>query len=139
MVRRIAVVFVLAVLVLVPATGAVAAPPGGTTLDVRIGASQVALNADGTVSVPLRARCSAPLDAFEVDVGVTQGGAFGAVSLIGTPYPVCNGHWQRTTLIVSPQAGAFGPGRASVEVFLGAYDPVDDSDLDAGDTATVRL
>ena len=138
MVRRIAVVFVLAVLALVPATEAAAAP-GGTTLDVRIGGSQVELNADGTVSVPLRARCSAGLDAFEVDVSVTQGGTLGAVSLIGTPYPVCNGHWQRTTLIVSAEAGTFGPGQATVGVFLGAYDTVAGSDLDAADTATVRL
>jgi hypothetical protein len=139
MVRRIAGLLVLAMLALVPATEAVAAPAGGTTLDVRIVAAQVELNADGTVSVPLRARCSTRLDAFEVDVSVTQGGTFGAVNLIGTPFPVCNGRWQRTTLTVSAEAGTFGPGPASVGVFLGAFDSVAGVDLAAEDTAAVRL
>jgi hypothetical protein len=139
MVRRIAGVLVLALLTLMPATEAVAAPAGGTTLDVRIGASKVHLNADGTVSVPLRARCSAPLDAFELDVSVTQGATFGAVNLIGTPFPVCNGHWQRTTLTVSAETGTFGPGPATVGVFLGAFDPVAGGDLEAEDSVTVGL
>jgi len=139
MVRRVAGVLVLAMLALVPATEAVAAPAGGTTLDVRIMASQVELNPDGTVSVPLRARCSTRLDAFEVDVSVAQGGTFGSEILIGTPYPVCDGRWQRTTVTVSADTGTFGAGQASIGVFLGAYDPIADADLEAVDTATVRL
>ena len=141
MVRRSAVLLVLAVLALVPVTApaAVAAPAAKQTLVVRIVAAHVELNADGTVSVPLRARCSRPLDAFEVDVSVRQGSTFGSVSLIGAEFPACTGRWQRTTLTVPAEAGTFGPGPATVDAFLGAFDPVGGSDLAAEDTATVRL
>jgi hypothetical protein len=106
---------------------------------VRIAAAQVEVNADGTVSVPLRVRCSPPLDAFELDVSVLQGSTFGSVNLIGTEFPVCNGRWQRTTLTVSPEAGAFGPGPATVGAFLGAFDPVAGSDVSAEDSVTITL
>ena len=146
MVRRGAVLLVLAVLALVPVTAsaAVAAPQpavraDATTLEVRIMAGQVELNADGTVSVPLRAKCSPRLDAFELDVSVGQGSTFGSVILIGTEFPACTGRWQRTTVTVSADAGTFGPGPANVSAFLGAYDPVADSDLAAENAVSVTL
>jgi hypothetical protein len=144
MVRRRAAVLALALLVLLPATAAAAAPQpaakaAGNTLVVRIVAAKVELNADGTVSVPVRARCSAALDAFELDVSVLQAGTFGSVNLIGTEFPACTGQWQRTTLTVSAEAGTFGPGPATVSAFLGAFDPVAGSDLSAEDSVTVGL
>ena len=87
MVRRLAGLVSVALLVLVPATSASAAPEGtakaggaGNQLVVKVLAAKVDLNADGTVSVPLRVRCSPPLDAFELDVSVRQGTTFGSVS-----------------------------------------------------------
>jgi hypothetical protein len=72
---RILVAFaVLAALVLAPAVGATA-PPAAPVLKVDIKAGQVRLLPDGSVPVPLRARCS--LDAFELDLSVVQGSAIG--------------------------------------------------------------
>jgi hypothetical protein len=138
--RFLAGLFAVAALVLAPAAPAVAAPAvAADALVVQIRTGKVTLNADGTVSVPLRARCSPPLGAFEFGVGVRQGTTFGGVSLLGTNFPACTGRWQRTTLTVTAEAGAFARGRATVTAYVAAYDSVEDHDVFAEDSATVRL
>jgi hypothetical protein len=137
MTRILAAVAVLAALVLGPATGAAAAP-AGTVLTVDIKAGQVRLLPDGSVSVPLRARCSPSLDAFELDLSVVQGSAGGENNTVGGAFPACTGRWQRTTLTVAPSTGTFTGGTATISVFLGAFDQTQ-GDLEARDSATVRL
>src|SRR5918993_4340211 len=127
---------VLAALVLTPAAPAVAA---ADTLVVQIRASQVMLNADGTVSVPLRVRCGSRLDAFELGVGVSQGATGGFVFRIGEAFPACTGKWQQATFTVTADSGAFAPGTATVNAYVAAYDTVEDHDLLAQDSVTVRL
>jgi hypothetical protein len=133
--RILAGLFLLVALVAVPAAPAVAAD----ALVVQIRASQVTLNADGTVSVALRVRCSPQLDAFEVGVGVRQDTTFGGVSVLGGAFPACTGKWQRTTLTVTAESGTFVSGTATVTAYVAAYDTVEDHDVFVEDTAIVRL
>jgi hypothetical protein len=135
--RILAAVVVLAGLVLAPALPATAAP-AAPVLQIDIKAGQVRLLADGSVSVPLRARCSPSLDAFEVDLSVVQGPAIGENNTVGGAFPSCTGKWQLVTLTVVPFAGTFTSGTATISVFLGAFDQVE-GDLEARDSATVRL
>lgn len=135
--RFLAGTFVLATLVFAPALPAIAAPTG-TVLKIEIKEAQVRLLPDGTVSVPLRAKCSSSLDAFEVDLSVTQGTVSGQNNTVGGSFPACTGKWQSTTLIVAADYGAFTAGPATISVFLGAFDQVE-GDLSAEDTATVQL
>ncbi len=125
-----------AALVVVPAAPAAAAPPAGATVDIQ--ASQVELLADGTVRVPIRVRCSA-VDAFEVGVGVTQGGTFGGVTVVGGAFPACTGKWQQTSFVVTAESGTFVPGPATVSAYVAAYDPAEDQDIFVEDSAQVRL
>ena len=136
MTRILAGLFVVAALVLGPATSVAAAPQ---QVVVRAVAGQVSLDANGTVSVTLRVRCSPPLYAFELDVTVTQGTTFGSYSLVGVPFPVCTGRWERITVSVAPEMGTFGPGPATVFVYVGVYDPDTDSDLAGENSVSVRL
>jgi hypothetical protein len=126
---------VLVALLAVPAAPAVAAD----ALVVQIRSGQVTLNPDGTVSVPLRVRCAPRLDAFEVGVGVRQGSAFGGTSMLGGAFPACTGKWQQTTMTVTAESGTFVSGPATVTAYVAAYDSVAGHDVDAEDTATVRL
>ena len=145
MVRRILGLIAGALLVLVPATSAAAAAPAGAAkaagqrLVVKVVVPKVHLTAGGAVSVPLKVRCSPPLDAFELDVSVRQGAAFGSVSLLGTPFPSCTGGWERTTVTVPADTGSFATGPATVDVFLGLFDPVSGSDVSAETSAGVTL
>jgi hypothetical protein len=135
MARLLAGLVVTVGLVLVPALPATAAP--AVTVDVR--ASHVTLNADGTVSVPLRVRCSPPLDAFEVGVGVRQGGIVGGAFVLGGTFPACTGKWQKATFTVTAESGAFVSGTATVSGYVALYDSVQDEDVFAEDSATARL
>jgi hypothetical protein len=135
MTRILAGLFAFVALIVVPAAPAVAAEE----LVVRIRASQVTLNADGTVSVPLRARCSPHLGAFEYGVGVRQGSAFGGAGELGGTFPSCTGKWQQTTLTVTAESGAFVSGPATVTAYVAAYDSVGDHDVIVEDAETVRL
>ena len=132
-----ALVMAAAMLVAAPAASADTNEAG--TLAVQILAKKVTLQPGGVVRVPIRARCAATLDAFELDVSVRQGAKVGATNLIGEAFPVCDGRWHRTVVTVAADSGRFRPGGASVGVFLGAYDTVEDSDTEATDTARVRL
>jgi len=126
---------VLTALAVAPAAPAVAAD----ALTVQIRANQVTLNPDGTVTVPLRLRCSSPLYAFEAGVGVTQGGTFGGTSVVGGAFPACTGKWQQLSYTVTAEYGTFTSGTATVTAYVGLYDPVEDQDVFVEDTATVRL
>jgi hypothetical protein len=126
--------FALAALVLAPAAPAVAADP----LVVQIRASQVTLNAAGTVSVPVRVRCTPPLYAFEFGVGVRQRDTVGGASTL-RPFPACTGKWERTTVTVTADTGTFVAGTATVTAYVAAYDPVEDHDVIVEASATVRL
>jgi hypothetical protein len=134
MTRRVAVAVLIASLIVVSAPAATAA----NLLVVKISSGNVELDANGSVLVPLRARCQPPLDAFEVDVSVRQGATFGSAVLLGTEFPACDGRWHQTTISVAPEAGAFAPGVATVDASLSAFHP-DEGDQITFDTATVRL
>jgi hypothetical protein len=145
MARRFAVPLLVAALIVVSATGAIAAPPPAAAatsarnrLVVDVSRGQVRLAADGTVVVPVRARCQPPLGAFELIVSVRQEGVFGSVVLLGTGFPPCDGRWHRMTVAVAPETGSFVAGRATVEAALSAFHPTE-GDLIVFDTVTVRL
>lgn len=133
--RLLTGLLVLTALVLAPAAPALAA--GAPVVEIR--ASQVRLNADGTVSVPLRVRCSPPTYAFEIGVGVRQGSTVGSTGGLGGPMPDCTGKWQRVTLTVTAVTGTFVSGTAEITAYVALYDPVEDHDVIVEDTATVRL
>lgn len=98
------------------------------------------LTDDGAVSVVLRGRCPAGLQAFELDVAVTQPQASGHVFRSAPPAVLpCDGRPHRTRVVVGPDAGSFTPGRARVDVYVGLYDPVAGHDLEARDSRTVRV
>lgn len=145
MTRRVTVSFLVAALIVVWATSAIAAPQpvaaatsAGNQLVVTISKGQVQRAANGTVLVPLRARCQPPLGAFELNVSVLQDAVFGSVFLLGTNFPPCDGRWHRLTVAVAPDAGSFVAGRATVDASLSAFHPTE-GDLIVFDTATVRL
>jgi hypothetical protein len=145
MMRRLTGSLLVVALIVVWTGAAVAAPQpvaeaasARNQLVVDISKGQVQLAANGTVLVPLRARCQPPLGAFELNVGVLQDGVFGSVFLLGTGFPPCDGRWHRLTVTVAPEAGSFVAGRATVDASLSAFDPVE-GDLIVFDTVTVRL
>lgn len=107
---------------------------------VRLRHRPAPLGSDGAVRIVLWSRCQPWFQAFELDLGVSQAGAGGSSTALG-PEPVvrCDGAWHRTVKRVFPDAGSFTPGPADVSVFIGFYDPRTDHDLEATDTATVRL
>lgn len=121
--------------VFVAAPSAAAAPP----IEFQVAEGRTELRPSGLVAVAVRARCAPTLDAFEVNIGVRQRDAFGSVSRIGERYPVCNGRWHWNTFYVRPESGAFRHGWATVELYLGAYDTVQGNDVEATDTARLRL
>ena len=145
MARRFAVSLSVAALIVVSATAAIAAPQpvaaatsARNRLVVEVSRGQVQLAADGTVVVPVRARCQPPLGAFEVTVSVRQEAAFGSVVLLGTGFPPCDGRWHRITVVVAPESGSFVAGEATVDASLSAFHPTE-GDLIVFDTVTVRL
>lgn len=128
----------------VPAHAADQATPSGTTTTqepagVRVG-GRARITKDGSVRVHLRARCPATYQAFELDVAVFQDGAFGSLTQLAPPaVVVCDGTVHSRTALVAPEAGSFGRGPATVNVFVGFYDTETGRDTEATTTATVRL
>ncbi len=111
-----------------------------TLARVEIARYRAALEADGSVQVLLRTRCQPWLQAFELDLGVDQAYASGAVSQLAPPAVVlCDGAWHTTLVTVLPTVGSFTAGPADVSVYLGLYDSRSGSDLEATDAETVRL
>lgn len=140
MIRRLTrAVLPLLLLLSTVVIGAPAAAAASPTIEFQIVEARTELRPSGLVAVGVRARCSPTLDAFEVDVGVRQPNAFGSVTRIGERYPVCDGTWQRNTFYVRPESGRFRHGFATVDLYLGAYDTVNDHDVEATDTARVRI
>jgi hypothetical protein len=139
MVRRLirsVLPLLLAVSAVVAAAPAAAATP---TIEFQVVEARTELRASGLVAVGVRARCSPTLDAFELSIGVRQPYARGSVSRIGERYPVCNGAWQHNTFYVRPASGKFHHGLATVDLYLGAYDTVNDHDVEATDIERVRI
>jgi hypothetical protein len=134
--RRTFVLGALAAVLLILPPAAAAPKP----LVVQVMKGQTTLTSDGTVVVPIRARCHPPLDAFEVDVGVHQPTASGGTVLFDVGFPPCaDGRWHRTTVTVAPDAGMFVAGRATVTAAIQAFDPIEDEDVEATDEETVKL
>jgi hypothetical protein len=141
--RIIGIVFVVASLTGFLVPEAHAAPrqhPQRTAAPVlvKISRAPARIGADGSVPVVVFARCRAGLNAFELDVSVQQGAASGSESILGPGVTPCDGRWHRSAVRVSPDAGSFAAGAATVDVFLGAFDPVE-GDLEATDTGSVTL
>ena len=128
----------------IPSGIAVAKQPEGVRgrdpVVVKISRGHVELGADGIVLVPIRTRCQPPLDSFELDVTVRQEATSGSVIIIGRDVlPPCDGRWHRIRVQVPPaDDGLFVPGLATVDVFFGAFDPVE-GDQEGVDTVTVKL
>jgi hypothetical protein len=96
------------------------------------------LKTDGSVPISVSALCRPDQQAFELDVSIRQGSAFGSVFLLGPGLTPCDGARHRLTVRVLPESGVFTPGAADVDVFLGVFDP-EDGDLDLTDSATIQL
>lgn len=112
-----------------------AKPPAAVIISERL----ARIGRDGSVPVKAWARCNPGLQAFEFDASVLQGSTFGSTTLIGPPdVVVCDGLWHAIVVKVLPESGSFRFGRATVDVFLGVFDP-SDGDLEARDSATVLL
>ena len=133
----LAAVMGAAVVLVAPSASADTNPEG--TLAVDVLERSVRLTTGGAVVVPLRARCAPHLDAFELDVSVTQGTRFGSTNRIGGAFPVCDGEWHRTAVTVQAESGRFSTGWARIGVFLGAFDTVEGTDTEATDTTRVWL
>jgi hypothetical protein len=132
--RRTFVLGALAAFLLIPPPSAAAPEP----LVIQVMKGQTALMPDGTVFVPIRARCYPPLDAFEIDVSVNQGTSFGSTILGQAEAPPCDGRWHRIAVTVAAETGGFAAGPATIGSFIGAFDPRD-GDVDATDDVTVKL
>jgi hypothetical protein len=104
---------------------------------VRI-AKHVRLKANGAAVVTVRTRCRPDVSAFELDVSVGQGDVFGSTTIVEAGVVPCDGHRHTIRVRVLPEAGAFVPGRATADAFLGVFDQ-EEGDLEARDTARVRL
>ena len=124
------------------AAPAMAAAPGAAAvpaLEVRLGTQPVRLTAAGQVPLAFRVRCTAGVQAFELDASVQQTTAYGSVTLAAPPFvATCDGTWHRVVVKVSPQTGAFRVGKAdwSVGVF-GYVPPPMDGDVGAGAGGTL--
>ena len=140
MIRRLIRALLPALLLV--SVGFVAAPAASASssvIEFQVAERRTELRPSGLVAVSVRARCAPTLDAFEVNVGVRQRDAFGSVGRVGERYPVCNGKWHWNTFYVRPESGRFHHGWATVELYLGAYDTVQDNDVEATDTARLRI
>jgi hypothetical protein len=94
---------------------------------------------DGRVTVTVWARCAPGLQAYEFDAGVRQGSTFAGASVVGPPdVMVCDDRWHALRLRVTPETGALHTGPASVDIFLGVFDPIH-GHVDVTDSATVWL
>jgi hypothetical protein len=105
---------------------------------VRIPGSPIRIGTDGSVPLAVRVRCDAGLNAFEFDASIHQGSTIGSATVFGPNLTPCDGRWHTLQVPVFAENGSFVPGVATVDVFLGAFDPIE-GDLDATDAGTVRL
>ena len=121
-------------------SGTAAAAETPPTASVRIVHRPAELTADGGVKLALTAKCDTGLQAFELDVSVSQAQASGSLFRLAPPaVVVCDGFRHRQTVIVYPSTGTFATGVATVSVFIGFYDPQQDQDLAGEDSATVKV
>jgi hypothetical protein len=112
-----------------------AKPPASANIAER----PLKIGRDGGVTVTVWARCAPGLQAFEFDAGVTQGSTFASGSVIGPPDVLtCDDLWHPLRLRVFPESGRLHSGPATVNIFLGVFDP-NDGDLDVTDAARVWL
>jgi hypothetical protein len=134
LVRRL--VPLVALLVLVPLSGAHASPDAPAK--VRVNRGSAFLRQDGRVGITIRATCQPGLQAFELDVDVFQDPVLGQVSIVQAGVVTCDDRWHAVRVRVTPFGGTFTHGPATVSVFLGVFDP-DEGDLDATTSARVRI
>lgn len=116
---------------------AVAAPRAVT---VQLHAKPITIAPDGSATVVMFIRCASGLNAFEYGAGVRQGDVVGGTSVGPTANVVrCDGARQRVEVPVTPSAGEFSPGRATLDANVSLFDPAEDGDLFVTATRTVRL
>jgi hypothetical protein len=96
--------------------------------------------ADGTVWIRVWARCDSDQQAFELDIDVVQGDAYGPVMRLAPPAVVlCDGTRHRTSVHVRALDGAsFTSGPAQVGMFLGVFDN-ELGDFDLSDQTTLTF
>jgi hypothetical protein len=138
MLRKLAACVFGSIALIALAASAAPATAAPEPLVIQVMKGQTALTPDGTVLVPIRARCYPPLDAFEIDVSVEQGSSFGSTILGQPEAPLCDGRWHRMVVTVAAETGGFVVGTATVGSFIGAFDP-NVGDVDATDDVTVKL
>ena len=119
-----------------PSHAAVASSADRVAVDVR---QRVWITDDGAVVVIVRHRCPAPLQAFEIDVTVTQREVSGSAFESGPGLLACDGRWHWRAMTVEPTLGDFVPGRARVDVYVGLHDPATGTDSEARDSELVRV
>jgi hypothetical protein len=114
-------------------TGARTAPAATVKID-----KHVRLKANGVAVVTFWARCRPDVSSFELDVSLRQGDLFGSTPRVEAGVVPCDGKPHRMRVGVLPEAGAYVPGRATADIFLGVFDQ-EEGDLEARDEARVRL
>jgi hypothetical protein len=121
------------------ADAAAAIAPG--TVRVQLRSAPARIDRAGSVRTVLWTTCSPDVFLFEIDVTVVQGDTIGQVTLLRDrdELPACDGHRHRVTVAVTPDQGTFHNGTAGISAFVGAFDGVNDADLEARDDVTVRL
>lgn len=105
--------------------------------DVKIG-DQARIEADGTLLLPVWARCQRPWVVQELAIDVSQESGSGGTAS-GDFGLVCDGRWRRVEVSIEPVPGPFQPGEVIIaHAFFDVLDPISfDPVHQAQDTATV--
>jgi len=138
MIKSLAVAGVVAVLSAI----SLVAPADATTTTYAVQVKQrpAKIHGNGSVTAVFWLRCASGFNAFEYSVGVRQGDTFGGAG--GGPAAnilPCDGTRHRVAVNVFPTEGTYKRGWAVIDVNVQIYDPVNDTDIDAGAAAQVWL
>ena len=134
MLRRLTIAGVLgASMALLPGAAAAAA----TDYRVDIRKAPITVQADGYATATFWLRCSPGLNAFEYNVGISQGDVHLSAGDIGPHVLTCDGKRQRVDVTLG---GGLSTGAAEVTVYVGIYDPAQGGgDIAVEDSEVVRL
>jgi len=113
---------VLTTLSMPAAAGRSVDPSSPTDLTLRLARSPAVLLADGGIRVNYRASCPEGLTAFELDLTVVQGEAYGSRIRRERGVIPCDGVMRRYKRVVHPTVGVFAVGSAHIDGFLSAND-----------------
>jgi hypothetical protein len=131
----------MASVALAPAAASAATTEATRPAVVQIATRATPINADGSVDVVMWIRCPTGLNAFEMDTALEQRDTFGSEFETGGFLLPCDDTRHRKVVNVSPAEGEkrFHKGVATIHVYVGLYDGVNDTDSEVRDSASVRL